>query len=110
MTANDAHREFARLFNEEKFFEAHEVLEDLWRKTAAPSRVYDQGLIQIAAALVHVQKRNTAGALQLLDKAKVNLVSCPPGYQGFAVPSLLENTKCCIDGAAPFPKIPLSEK
>ena len=48
-------------FNAELFFEAHEVLEDLWRETKGPERDFYHGLIQVAAAYVHVQRGNAYG-------------------------------------------------
>lgn len=44
--------EFINLFNREKFFEAHEILELRWRQDKGEARDYYHGLIQIAAAFV----------------------------------------------------------
>ena len=51
-------------FNGERFFEAHEVLEDLWHEYREADRIFIQGLIQIAAAFYHLQSRNLKGAAQ----------------------------------------------
>ncbi|TLZ85250.1 MAG: DUF309 domain-containing protein [Methanobacteriota archaeon] len=59
-----------RLFNEEYFFEAHEVLEDLWKREPGKSKVFLQGLIQICAAYHHFQNGNLIGAETLLDRGK----------------------------------------
>lgn len=61
------------LFNEEKYYEAHEVWEDLWRETATPVRLCYQGLIQAAVGLHHLQRGNRAGADGLLRRAVRNL-------------------------------------
>ena len=61
------------LFNEERFFEAHEVWEDLWRETPSPVRVCYQGLIQAAVGLHHLQRGNLVGARGMLRKSLRNL-------------------------------------
>lgn len=54
------------LFNEGKFWHAHESWEDLWnglkKRTAAPEEILlVQGMIQTAALLLHHQRKNKAG-------------------------------------------------
>src|SRR5258708_2132114 len=49
--------EARRLFNEQRFWEVHEVLEWLWKEMRkGPEQEMVQGLIRTAAALVDVQK------------------------------------------------------
>ena len=44
------------LFNEQKFYEAHDVLEDLWLPDRhGPNGHFYKGLIQLAGAFVHLQ-------------------------------------------------------
>ena len=57
--------EFIRLFNEEHFFEAHEVLEELWLVSTGEQKTFYQGLIQCAVALAHWKKNNQRGAHQV---------------------------------------------
>ena len=57
--------EFIRLFNEERFFEAHEVLEELWLVSSGEQKTFYQGLIQCAVALAHWKKNNVRGANQV---------------------------------------------
>ncbi len=54
-----------RLFNEEDFFECHEVLEELWAETDGPAKKYLQGLIQASVALFHFGNENFGGAKKL---------------------------------------------
>ena len=75
---------FADLWNEGKFFEAHEVLEGLWMRRRDKGL---QGLIQIAAALYHVQRGNLRGARTMIDRATPRLLN--PG-----------NAPCAIDQRA----------
>ena len=42
-----------KLFNEKKFFEAHEELEDAWRQETGEIRDLFQGILQVAVAFLH---------------------------------------------------------
>ena len=44
-------------FNDQKYYEAHDVLEHLWLKQSDTNHNYYKGLIQIAGAFVHLQKQ-----------------------------------------------------
>jgi hypothetical protein len=57
---------FAQCWNDERFFEAHEVLEGLWMRTRDRGQ---QGLIQLAAALYHVRRGNLRGARTMVERA-----------------------------------------
>ncbi len=63
------------LFNQHKFFEAHEALEDLWRALppSTPAKKHLQGLVQLAVAFHHESRGNLRGAQSLLDRALRNL-------------------------------------
>ena len=78
-----------RLFNEEYFFEAHEVLEDLWKREPGKSKVFLQGLIQICAAYHHFQNGNLVGAETLLDRGAQKMRSYPADYLGIDAAKLL---------------------
>jgi len=62
---------FARCWNEERFFEAHETLEPRWLRERDPGL---QGLIQLAAALHHLQRGNLRGARTMLGRALPRLL------------------------------------
>lgn len=69
-------KEGVRLFNERRFFEAHEAWEALWRRMAAgPEREAMQGLIQLAAACHHLVQGNPKGAQGCLENARKHLGS-----------------------------------
>ncbi len=85
--------EFFRLFEKEKFFEAHEVLEDLWRETQGEKREFYHGLIQLAALLVHFQKGNLTGAKELFRTASGYLEPYRPDYESLPVSKILEDFK-----------------
>jgi predicted metal-dependent hydrolase len=44
-------------FNSQRYYEAHDVLEDLWLQTRDADHAFYKGLIQFAGAFVHLQKQ-----------------------------------------------------
>jgi len=71
-----------KLFNRQSFFEAHEVLEDVWRPARNPERKFLQSLIQVAVALHHHSRGNLVGARSLLARAAHNLEPYPEKFGG----------------------------
>jgi predicted metal-dependent hydrolase len=63
------------LFNAGRFFDAHEVLEDVWRALPRdrPSRRHLQGMVQLAVAFHHESAGNHVGARSVLERAMRNL-------------------------------------
>jgi predicted metal-dependent hydrolase len=84
-------------FNRAHFFEAHETLEDLWRGTSGPLRLFYQGLIQLAVALYHLSNGNRRGALNLLGKGLDKLTAFQPTCQGIDVDSLCHDARTWLD-------------
>ncbi len=77
-------------FNRGLFYEAHEVLEELW----LPNRnhadgPFFKGLIQLAGAFVHLQKGRLQPAAALLRLARANLQQYPATHQRLAVNAVL---------------------
>jgi len=68
-------------FNRQLFYEAHDVLEDLWLKDrhGADGNFY-KGLIQLAGAFVHLQKNRLRPAAALFKLALANLAAYPPRH------------------------------
>jgi uncharacterized protein len=67
---------FARCWDDGEFFRAHEVLEGLWVRTRDRGQ---QGLIQMAAALYHVQRGNLKGARTMIERALPRLLGQAAG-------------------------------
>jgi hypothetical protein len=57
-----------RLFNMQKYFEAHEALDAAWLRVEGEEKIFLHGLIQIAAAFHHYTRGNPAGFRSLLEK------------------------------------------
>jgi len=64
----EALEEGIRLFNTQKYFEAHKALEAVWLKAEGEEKSFLHGLIQVAAAFHHYTRGNPAGFRSLLDK------------------------------------------
>jgi hypothetical protein len=70
------------LFNRARFFDAHEILEDVWRSSPRdrPLRRHLQGLVQLAVAFHHVSKGNYLGAKSVLERALRNLAGADASF------------------------------
>lgn len=77
-------------FNRQLFFEAHEVLEQLWLKERhGPNDAFYRGLIQLAGAFVHLQKQRDQPATALFRRAQTNLAKYAPQYQRLDISEIL---------------------
>jgi predicted metal-dependent hydrolase len=75
-------------FRTGRFFEAHEVWERLWKTAPEGDRLFLQGLIQLAAGLVHCERGRTAPAMRLFRLARQKLAEYPDGYCGLPLDGL----------------------
>src|SRR4051812_30773135 len=65
-------------FNRELYFEAHDVLEELWlAQRHGPNYSFYKGLIQLAGAFVHLQKNRLRPSAALFKLADANLEKYP---------------------------------
>ena len=58
------------MFNEERFWESHETLEQLWRLSEGKEKNAIQGIILTAAAFVHYQRGEDKICLSVLQRAR----------------------------------------
>lgn len=77
-----------RLFNEEKYFLAHETLEEHWIEAPAEERDFYQGLIHLAVGFHHLERRNAIGAALQFRKARGRLGGYPDVVDGVDVAGL----------------------
>ena len=69
-------------FNRGLFYEAHEVLEDMWLQDKhGPNGAFYKGLIQLAGAFVHLQKDRLRPAAALFKLALANLEKHPREHE-----------------------------
>lgn len=86
-----------RDFNERRFFEAHDILEDLWHEYREEDRLFLQGLIQIAVGYYHFENRNLKGAHSQFRKACTKLEPYQPDHKGVQIGELLHSVSTCQD-------------
>ena len=69
-------------FNRQLFYEAHDVLEDLWLPDRRGTNGdFYKGLIQLTGAFVHLQKNRLRPAAALFKLAQVNLQKYPSRHE-----------------------------
>ncbi len=70
-------REGVELFNEQKYWESHEALEEIWLEDRSdPARNVYWAVIQVAAACIHYRDKNLIGAVGMLAKSKEKFKRC----------------------------------
>ncbi len=67
------------LWEQELFFEVHEVLEAVWQREGGARRQALQGLIQVAVAFHHLAHGNPRGARTLMREGRARLAGSPAG-------------------------------
>jgi predicted metal-dependent hydrolase len=82
---------YFELFNRQKYFEAHEVLEHIWLPDKhGPNGAFYKGLIQLAGAFVHLQKNRPQPAASLFKIALANLEKYPVTHEHLNVQTTVE--------------------
>jgi len=77
-------------FNRGLFYEAHDVLEELWLADRhGPNGAFYKGLIQLAGAFVHLQKHRLRPAAALFKLARANLGQYSAIHQHLDLPTVL---------------------
>ena len=82
-------REGVALFNGARYWHAHEAWETLWRAAPDDERDFYQGLIQVAAGLLHLEQRNARGARNKLEEGIARLRRYVPKHHGIVVNELV---------------------
>ncbi len=74
---------FFRCFNAQLYYEAHDVLEEVWLPIRGqPQAKFYQGLIQMAGGFVHLQKQRLGPAARLFALALANFEGYPARHAG----------------------------
>jgi uncharacterized protein len=72
-------------FDDERYWECHEVLEGVWKKTYEGEKDLVQGIILVAAALVHYQKYENEICLSIMSRAMEKLSNSSGVYHGIDI-------------------------
>ena len=102
------YRAFFHCWNEQRYYEAHDVLEQLWLKTDSSDADFFKGLIQAAGAFVHLQKRyehplhakhsrRLPPAVRLFRLAERNLSGFTPRHHALNVDALCQLLRTYAD-------------
>ena len=57
-----------KLFNDQKWYEAHDAFEDIWNTVDGDQRQVIQGILQVSVSQFHLSKGNLNGATILLGE------------------------------------------
>jgi CheY-like chemotaxis protein len=76
------------LFNARQYFEAHEELELAWKEETGPVRELYRGILQVAVAYLHINRRNFRGALKMFLRLRQWLDPLPDECLGVDVARL----------------------
>jgi len=110
-SGKDFYEQGIDLFNEGRFFECHEAWEEIWKRSDGEVKLFYQGLIQAAVAILHAQRGNLEGARSLYEKASAKLEAIPHEHMGLAIGALrielagFIETATCANGT-PLPAPP----
>lgn len=77
-----------RAFNDEKYWNAHELLEGVWKPATGEERSILNGIILVAAAFVHDEKDETGICISILRRALAKLESGRGVYAGIDIDRL----------------------
>ena len=64
----DSLEEAIDLFNNQKWYEAHDAFEDIWNDLVGDERQIVQGILQVSVSQFHLNKGNLNGAMILLGE------------------------------------------
>jgi len=101
-------KESVQLFNEQRYWECHEALEQIWRRETNPAeKALQQGVILSASALVHVQKDEDAICIGMIPSALTRLNQWKEGsYYSLNVDLLKKSMEEILkSGKNTYPKI-----
>ena len=72
-------------FNNERFWECHEILEGVWKNCDGNEKFLVQGLILIAAGLVHYQKDEDSICVSIFNRALEKLENSSGDYHNIDI-------------------------
>tara|TARA_A100001037_G_scaffold262738_1_gene252546 strand:+ start:40 stop:603 length:564 start_codon:yes stop_codon:yes gene_type:complete len=72
-------------FNNERFWECHEILEGVWKNCTGDEKFLVQGLILVAAGLVHYQKDEDEICISIFNRALSKLQNSDGEYHNIDI-------------------------
>ena len=83
-------------FNENQYYDAHELWEELWADYYLPDANFVQGLIQLSVGYFHITNRNINGANGILNKSIKKLEPYSPICRGIDIVYLIEHASSSL--------------
>jgi predicted metal-dependent hydrolase len=84
------------LFNQGKYFEAHEELEAAWKDERGPVRQLYQGILEVAVTYLHISRGNYDGAIKVYGRSMKWLTQWPATCRGVEVDQLRHDMQAVI--------------
>jgi predicted metal-dependent hydrolase len=82
-----------QLYNQGKYFEAHEALEAAWRQDQTVGRELYQGILQVGIAYLQIERSHYNGALKMFLRARKWLDPLPDQCRGVEVAQLRQDAQ-----------------
>jgi uncharacterized protein len=79
------------LFNQGRYFEAHEALEAAWRSESGPVRDLYRGILQVGVVYLHITQYNYPGAIKVYQRCRKWLLPWPEICRGVKVGRLRQD-------------------
>ena len=97
MAKDEAIEHAVKLFNDEKYWGAHEALEGVWKGADGAEKSILNGIILVAAAFVHDEKDEPEICLSILQRARKKLDGASGMYHGIDVDRVADLISRMID-------------
>lgn len=88
-------------FNQERYWESHELFESVWRTLSGVEKSYVQGVILVCAAFVHEQKGERSVAMGIFRRSRKQLDYPADDYYGISVRKLAESVDSILATGEP---------
>ena len=85
-----------QLFNEGKYFEAHEALEIAWLEEKGRIRDLYRGILQVGVAYLHITRGNYRGAVKVHGRSRKWLKDFPDICRGIFVDKLRKDSETVL--------------
>ena len=78
------------LFNMERFWKSHEVLEQIWKVSSGLTKSILNGIILVDAAFVHLQKGESEIYFSILDRSRDKFMNAPESFYNVNIKDLIK--------------------
>ena len=85
------------LFNEGKYWLAHEALEEAWKEETGTVRNLYQGVLQAGVIYLQIERENFIGALKMYERCKNWLWPWPKECRGLAIGILKSDIDAAVN-------------